>query len=220
MKRRSLPCLLLLIAGCTGTDFIADPPTTMDEEPAASLTISPDMVAVEVGATRALDVIFRDAMGEEVTDVAVSWSVSNEVIASVDNAGLVSGLSVGQVRITAMVGDVVSEPVVVGVVADPAQVALVRIAASRVDLTADDSRQLTAEATNAQGEVLERDLVWSSSDETVATVSELGQILAVGPGQALITAETEGGNEQPRSRHRLRPGQNGPVPACESKLPV
>jgi hypothetical protein len=104
----------------------------------------------------------------------------------------VSGLSVGQVQVTASVGDVVSEPVIVGVVADPDEVAIVRIQLTSFELVLDDSRQLTAQSTNSRGEVLDTDLVWSSSDETVAIVDNLGRVSAVGPGAATITAETAG----------------------------
>ena len=52
MIRPSHLALILLITGCTGTDYIADPPMSMEEEPTASLTITPDMAAIEVGAPR------------------------------------------------------------------------------------------------------------------------------------------------------------------------
>ena len=81
---------------------------------------------------------------------------------------------------------------IVGVVADPDEVALVRIALTRLELTLEAFRQLTARSTNSRGEVLEKDFVWSSSDETVATVDGAGQVVAVGPGTASISAQTEG----------------------------
>ena len=113
MTRALTYSLLILAVGCTGTDHIADPPATMDEVTTAVLTITPDMAAVEVGATQALMTIYLDETGTEVDPGAVTWTVSNISIASVDETGLVSGLSVGQVQVTASVGDVVSEPVAV-----------------------------------------------------------------------------------------------------------
>ena len=187
-----LCALCLLALACAGTDFIADPPVTMEPVLQPTLVVTPDMAAVEVGASRSLDAVYRDEMGTTLTGVAIIWSVSDATVAEVDDTGRVSGLSEGQVTITARVGDTVSDPVVIGVVGDPEAVALVRIGSSPLDLTVGDLRSLSAESTNSRSEILDRDFSWQSSDEAVVTVDDQGQITALSPGQATVSAETDG----------------------------
>ncbi len=178
--------------GCTGTDYIADPPVTVEPELQPSLVVTPDMAAVEVGASQALEAVYLDEMGNAVADVVIIWMVSDEDIASVDETGLVSGRSEGQVNVTAHVGDTVSDAVMVAVVADPNDVALVRVSPATFELSLDDSRQLTALSISSGGNVLEKSFVWRSSNEAVATVDDAGQVTAIAPGVALISAETDG----------------------------
>ncbi|NOW92313.1 uncharacterized protein YjdB [Clostridium beijerinckii] len=60
---------------------------------------------------------------------------------------------------------------------------------SLVDLKVDDSQQLTAETTPAGAQV-----TWKSSDESVATVDENGNVKGVKEGQATITATINDGS--------------------------
>lgn len=60
-------------------------------------------------------------------------------------------------------------------------------------LTVPETRQLTAILRGADGTVLhDRALIWSSSDEAVATVDGSGLVTAVAPGSVTITATSEG----------------------------
>ncbi|OOM82506.1 bacterial Ig-like domain protein [Clostridium puniceum] len=58
---------------------------------------------------------------------------------------------------------------------------------SSLDLKEDDSKQLTATTTPAGSEV-----VWTSSDESVATVDSNGKVTSVKEGQVTITAQIKG----------------------------
>jgi Bacterial surface proteins containing Ig-like domains len=55
---------------------------------------------------------------------------------------------------------------------------------STLDLTVGDSKQLTSTTTPASAEV-----VWTSSDSTIATVDSTGKVTGVKEGQAIITAQ-------------------------------
>jgi Tol biopolymer transport system component len=59
--------------------------------------------------------------------------------------------------------------------------------------TPGNTQQLTAILTDANGNDLTgRSVTWSSSDQTVAKVDAFGSVTAVGPGNATITATSEG----------------------------
>ena len=60
---------------------------------------------------------------------------------------------------------------------------------SSMDLTVSDSKQLTATTTPSGAQV-----VWSSSDESIATVDETGNVTGIKEGQAIITATINDGS--------------------------
>jgi len=74
-------------------------------------------------------------------------------------------------------------------------------------LIADDSEQLTATTTPAGSEV-----VWSSSDSTIATVDSTGKVTGVKEGQATITAQIKGSETKATCVVTVIPkGTNPPV---------
>lgn len=54
--------------------------------------------------------------------------------------------------------------------------------------------ELQLEAVVTPSEAMNKDILWSSSDEKVITVDKLGQVIAIKPGIATITATTVAGN--------------------------
>jgi DNA/RNA endonuclease G (NUC1) len=83
---------------------------TGDEEPAeiARVEVSPEAAAVEVGATVALSASAFDASDAPVA-AAFTWSSRDAGIATVDAAGTVTGVAVGNVRIVAAVANGVAD---------------------------------------------------------------------------------------------------------------
>lgn len=82
----------------------------------ASVVVSPLQATVAVGATVQLSVTVLNGHGESL-HTAVAWTSSAVSVASVDDNGLVSGLSVGVATVTASAGGVSSSSVVT--VTDP-----------------------------------------------------------------------------------------------------
>ena len=105
MRKKTTYLICTLALGCTGTDYIADPPMPMEVDLQPTLVVTPDMAAVEVGSSQALEAVYLDEMGMTVADVSITWMVSDQNIATIDTAGVVAGLSAGQVSVTAQVGE-------------------------------------------------------------------------------------------------------------------
>ncbi|MDX1747526.1 MAG: Ig-like domain-containing protein, partial [Halobacteriales archaeon] len=63
---------------------------------------------------------------------------------------------------------------------------------SSLDIAVDSSASLSAEVTNADGNVLDKEITWTSSDEAVATVDSSGLVVALAVGSALVVAESDG----------------------------
>lgn len=98
--RRSATIWLLAVAawaGCGNSDASGPPPPPA----VASVTVMPPQVTVDIGATTQLTAQVRDGSGNLLTGRTVSWISGDPAIATVDQSGLVRGVSAGVVSITA-----------------------------------------------------------------------------------------------------------------------
>jgi hypothetical protein len=74
---------------------------------AASVDVTPASSSIEVGSTVKLSFTAKDGLGHPITGTTATWSSDNEVVATVDQAGLVSGHRAGTATISATVEQVV-----------------------------------------------------------------------------------------------------------------
>ena len=117
----------------------------------------------------------------------VTWSSSNEAIATVDGNGLVTTHEVGTVTITATLK---SDPAIsssVTIVVNPIKVSKITVNGyDKEYLVKDDTVILTT--TVEPSDAANKSIVWSSSNEEVATVDQNGKVTAVGQGTVSIKA--------------------------------
>lgn len=185
--RRFLVAATAFLSGCVGTDYISDPPASLEPR----LVVSPDMAAIQVGQTRTFVVAFFDETGTRVDNTAPAWSVSDPNIATIDADGTLRALSQGQVHVVARLNDTLSDSVQVGVVDNSNQIAVIQISPGRLELEPGETAALQAVAINALGDTLETDYTWRSSDPAVASVTPDGQVMAEAAGVASITAAAD-----------------------------
>ncbi len=96
------------------------PPTPPPPAPVATVTVSPAAAGVSVGATTQLTPTLKDATGNVLTGRSVTWASSAPALAPVSGSGLVTGLGVGAVTVTATSeGQTGSSAVTVTLVSDP-----------------------------------------------------------------------------------------------------
>src|SRR3989442_7517651 len=74
---------------------------TVRVAPVAAVTVSPSAANIAITGTVQLTATPRDANGNPLTGRAISWSSSNNNIATVNGSGLVTGVTAGSVTITA-----------------------------------------------------------------------------------------------------------------------
>ncbi|MDE6809866.1 MAG: Ig-like domain-containing protein [Muribaculaceae bacterium] len=120
---------------------------------------------------------------ENTTYKTITWSSSDEKIATVSNDGIIKAIKVGTATITATCGEVKAtcEVTVLPITAEKIVLDL-----TEVSLNQSDTIKITATITPEN--TTDKTIMWSSSDEKVATVSTDGIITAVGVGKATITA--------------------------------
>ncbi|MFC1575920.1 Ig-like domain-containing protein, partial [Gemmatimonadota bacterium] len=156
--------------------------------PVASVEVTPASGTVAVAETLQLTAAPKDASGNTL-DRTVTWSSSDEAVATVDGTGLVSGVVEGTATVTATSEGVTGTASVT--VTDP--VSSVDVVPASATLTVGETTQLTATPRGVGGNALEgREIVWTSSDPAVAGVSGSGLVSGDGVGVATVTATSEG----------------------------
>ena len=126
---------------------------------------------------------------ETATDKSVVWTSSNTAIATVDNAGLVTAVAVGNASITATAGDKSSSVNIVVEKTLAEAIALNRsTAAMKVTGTMQLSVVFTPETTT------DKSVSWASSNPSIASVNENGLVTAHALGDCRITVTTKDGS--------------------------
>jgi uncharacterized protein YjdB len=74
---------------------------TVTNVPVASVTVTPAIVSMLMGATLHLTATLKDALGNPLSGRVVTWASSAPGVAAVSGTGLVTGLGIGGVTITA-----------------------------------------------------------------------------------------------------------------------
>jgi len=163
---------------------------TVSPVPVGTVAVSPATASVVKGQTTPLAVTVKDLNGLVVTDRVVTWSSSNQAIATVSSSGVVTGVALGSVTITATSeGQIGSSTVTV----TPVPVGSVTVTPGTVSVASTQSATLTATVKDVNGAVVtDRAVQWSSSASTVAAVSQAGIVTGIAPGTATITATSEG----------------------------
>jgi len=158
--------------------------------PVASVTVAPSTASIAITGTVQLTATPKDANGNPLTGRAISWSSSDNTIATVNGSGLVTGVAAGSVTITAT-SEGKSGTASVTVAGAP--VASVTVTPASASVQAGQTQQLTATLKDANGNILTgRTVTWSSNNTSVATVSSSGLVTAKVAGSATITATSEG----------------------------
>lgn len=123
---------------------------------------------------------------DDATDKTITWLSSDNSVAIVSD-GKVTAMSVGEATITARIGNVKAECLIT---VNPTEVASMTLDKSSVTLAPDES--VTLNATVLPDNATDKTIIWSSSDNGVATVTN-GIVTAISVGKATITAKTSNG---------------------------
>ena len=161
--------------------------------PVTGVSINPAEVSIEVGdeATLIATVAPIDA-----TNQAVTWSSSDESVATVDNYGKVTAIGEGSAEITVRTDDGGLEATSEVTVTIPAPVVLpvASVSLDRTAVTITGGYTETLVATVLPVDATNKGVNWSSSDTSVATVDSDGIVTAIGVGSATITVTTVDGS--------------------------
>ena len=156
--------------------------------PVTGILLEQEQVELSSGSSKQLIVVIEP---DDATNKEVTWTSSNPEIVSVDEDGIITAHSGGTATITAVTKDgQFSADCTVTV---PVPVESVSLDKSEMLLKADEACSLNATVLPEDAAV--KELIWTSSDESVVTVDDGGTVTAHRPGSAVITVTTVDGGK-------------------------
>lgn len=146
----------------------------------SGIIISEESIEIEQGKTHQLS---AEVEPSNATYPEITWSSSNDKIATVDETGLVKGLAAGEVDIIATADGVSAT----------CKVTVKRIEVEAITLNANSEKivvgaEFALVATVTPSNATDPTVVWTSSNDNVATVSN-GVVTGIGLGITTITAK-------------------------------
>lgn len=151
---------------------------------------------IEKGSTYTL---IATVMPESATNKKVNWSSSNTDVATVDENGKITAIAVGDATITATTEDGAKTATCNITVTEEKEPGDVYVKVMKISLNTQgetlyigDTFQLTATIT--PDNATNQNIVWESSDESIATVDSNGKIKAVSKGIVTIIAKNVADN--------------------------
>ncbi len=158
--------------------------------PVTSVVISPDTASMLEGTTLE---IRAELFPSTATNPSVVWNSSDNSVATVNAQGLVTAVSLGSAIITATTEDGgFTDGASITVVSLNIPVSDIVISPDQATIIGGNFLRLTAEIFPA--DATNRQVIWSSSDASVATVNQNGRIAALAPGEVQISVTSADGN--------------------------
>ncbi len=165
-----------------------------------SLSFASDSVSVRKGHLLKLNVIVKPT---SLSKEKLTWVSSDESIATVDENGVIAGLNIGTTTITVTSANDKVATIIVNVVKDIVNVDSITLNPTSAELKVGETTQIVA--TISPENATERDIIWESSDEEIATVDSNGIITGKSVGTVTITAKTPDGKVVATSTVTVKP---------------
>ncbi len=159
------------------------------KRPVSSITIEPASLIIHTGESKTLTATVAP---ETATNTSCTWSSSNTSVATVSTSGVVKGIARGTVIITATAKDGSGA---VGTCEVEVRQYVTSITLDKTSLVLNEGESSTVSASSVQPDnANDKSVVWSSSDEEIATVDQTGKITAVSKGTATIKGTANDGS--------------------------
>ena len=116
------------------------------------------------------------------------WTTSNSNIVTVNDEGLITAISLGEAVITVSILENNSISATCNVTVEPIPVTDIALNVNNIELFVEEEQSLTY--TISPDDATNKQVTWSSSDNNIATVDNLGKVKAISVGEAQITVKT------------------------------
>ena len=165
-------------------------PTTI---PVTGVSVSPKSIELDIGEEATITATVSPS---NATNKKVSWSSSNQNIVTVDANGKVTGVKAGTATITVVTENGGKQDTTSIVVSDPAHYIvppIEKITINEKNITLKTEERIKLSYTIEPETAITNKVYWKSSDESIAIVTEEGEVLGVSKGTVTITAYNETG---------------------------
>lgn len=168
-----LTALTALVSSCTEEKEVIAPTVQ-------SIELSELKKTMSVGETAQL---MATVLPDGVIDKTVTWKIEDENIGTIDSDGNVTAMAEGETKIFATVSNVTA---LCALTVVPVAVESITLNETTKKMSMGETLQLVASVTPENATY--KDVEWTSSDETVATVDDNGLVKTLGIGNVAITA--------------------------------
>ncbi|MGE3616837.1 MAG: Ig-like domain-containing protein [Gemmatimonadales bacterium] len=147
------------------------------------VVVAPVTATIEIAQTLDLAVEVFDADNQPLANRMIEWTSANPAVATVAGSGLVTGVGAGDATISARSENRTGT----AAITVRAAVAEVEVPAA-ASLEVGEAMSIPAVPTDEHGTPLAREVTWTTSDPTIATVDGHGVVTAIRAGTATIGA--------------------------------
>ncbi|MBQ6311572.1 MAG: Ig domain-containing protein [Bacteroidales bacterium] len=184
---KALLCLVtasVLISCSSGGDKSGSGPYTPPADvPVSSVSVSPSSLELLIGGIVQLS---STVSPSNATDKSVTWSSSNQTVATVSPTGLVSAKAKGSATITVDAsGKTANCNLTVSIPVSS-------VTLNKTELSLKEGTSETLTATVSPDDAADKTVIWTSSNASVSTVDNTGKVTAIAPGSVKITASCGG----------------------------
>ena len=155
-------------------------------------SVSLDKTEISFKATETVQ-LSAEVGADDATDKGILWRSADANVATVDDAGVVTAVSIGETTVTALAADGSGTKADCHVVVKPTMVESIAIQSDAATLKKGRKLMLTATVLPATATVAT--YTWSSSDESLATVDAEGMVTALSAGNVEISATANDGSD-------------------------
>ncbi len=183
--------------------------SSIEPQEVSSITVSPPEMTVNISDTQQFNATAYDQSGTEMLNIIFMWTSSDESVGTIDDTGLFTAMAAGDTTMTAenvtvegMASVAVSGPtptptrhnhsVDVGSSRSTPVLTTISISPASVLLNVSETQQFNATAYDEDGNEMP-DIIfnWTSSNETVGTISDTGFFVANVTGITTLKATNE-----------------------------
>ena len=129
---------------------------------------------------------------DNATDKSVTWSSADPTVATVDDAGKVTAVKAGQTTITVKTKDG-GKQAACALTVNAKVIPVTGVSLDQTEVSLYPEETVTLKATVEPDNATDKQVSWSSSNSSVATVNGSGLVTAVAEGTAVITVKTQDG---------------------------
>lgn len=155
--------------------------------PVSGVSLNKETTTIILGQTETL---IATITPENATNKNVAWTSSDNNIVTVDNSGIVTAVNGGTATITVTTED--------GSFTDTCEVTVIvpvtGVSLNKTTTSLNVNETETLVATITPENATNKNVTWTSSDETIATVDNAGLVKMIKDGKATITVKTEDGD--------------------------